>query len=91
MTHYAHALLDSTAPGSAALEPRWKADGQSRIGFAWFTDQIDGSEVTWHNGTTGGFSSMVALDRRRAAAVIVLANTAVAVDTVALRLLLADL
>ncbi len=91
MTHYVHALLDSTAPGLAALEPRWKTHGQSRIGYAWFTDQIDGSEVTWHNGTTGGFSSMLALDRKRAAAVIVLANTAVAVDTVALRLLLEDL
>jgi CubicO group peptidase (beta-lactamase class C family) len=88
MARYAQELLDGTAPGLAALTPRWDADGQSRVGYAWFTDRIDGIDVTWHNGATGGFSSMLALDRTRAAAVIVLANTAVALDDIAIPLLL---
>lgn len=88
MARYAQALLDGTTPGLAALEPRWNADGQSRVGYAWFTDRIDGVDITWHNGATGGFSSMLALDRDHSSAVVVLANTAVAVDDIAMRLLL---
>lgn len=90
MARYAQALLDDTAPGCAALTPRWDADGQSKVGYAWFTDRIDGVDITWHNGATGGFASMVALDRTAAAAVVVLANTAVALDGIAISLLLDD-
>jgi CubicO group peptidase (beta-lactamase class C family) len=88
MAHYAQGLLSGTAPGLAALEPRWDAGRRSRVGYAWFTDRIDGVDITWHNGATGGFSSMLALDRNRSSAVIVLANIAVALDDIALRLLL---
>ncbi|MEH3139834.1 MAG: serine hydrolase [Mycobacterium kyogaense] len=88
MARFAQALLDGSVRGLAALTPRWDADGQSRVGYAWFTDRIDGSDITWHNGATGGFASMLTLDRTRAAAVIVLANTAVALDDIAISLLL---
>jgi CubicO group peptidase (beta-lactamase class C family) len=87
MARYAQALLDGTAPGLAALEARWNADGR-RVGYAWFTDRIDGVDITWHNGATGGFSSLLALDRDHSSAVVVLANTAVALDDIAIRLLL---
>lgn len=88
IARYARALLDRTAPGMAALEARWAADNLSRVGYAWFTDRVAAMDVTWHNGSTGGFSSMLALDRERAAGVIVLANTSVAVDDLAFQLLL---
>jgi CubicO group peptidase (beta-lactamase class C family) len=88
MARYAHALLDRTALGLAALEPRWDADGRSRVGYGWFTDRIDGVDITWHNGATGGFSSMLALDSNQHSAVIVLANTAVPLDDIAISLLL---
>jgi len=88
MTRYAQALLDRTALGLAALEPRWDADGHSRVGYGWFTDRIDGVDITWHNGATGGFSSMLALDCNHSSAVIVLANTAVPLDDIAISLLL---
>lgn len=87
MARYAQALLDGTAPGLAALTPRWITDGPSRVGYAWFTDRIREADVTWHNGATGGFASMLALDWTHAVAVIVLANTAVAVDNIAMALL----
>ncbi|GAS95013.1 beta-lactamase, precursor [Mycolicibacterium canariasense] len=87
MAIYAQALLDGDAPGLTALEPRWDAGNGSRVGYAWFTDRVDDVDIAWHNGATGGFSSMLALDRRGGAAVVILANTAVAVDEIALRLL----
>ncbi|MCV7420056.1 beta-lactamase family protein [Mycobacterium yunnanensis] len=88
MARYAAALLDGAAPGVDALEPRWDAGDGRRVGYAWFVDRIDGATVTWHNGTTGGFSSMIALDRDRAAAVVILANTVAMLDEIAIRLLL---
>jgi CubicO group peptidase (beta-lactamase class C family) len=92
MTRYAAALLDREFPLAWALDPRWDADedGQAagQVGYAWFTDRVDGREITWHNGGTGGFASMLALDRTRARAVLVVVNTAVAVDEIAFRLLL---
>lgn len=88
MTRYAQALLDRSAPGLSALEPRWDAGNGRRVGYAWLTDRIDGTHVTWHNGATGGFSSMLALDPRHAAAVVILANTVAALDEIAMNVLL---
>ncbi|MHA3024298.1 serine hydrolase domain-containing protein [Mycobacterium sp. BMJ-28] len=90
MARYAQALLDREVPGLEALTPRWRADNESRVGYAWFTDRVADVDITWHNGATGGFASMLALDMSNAAAVVVLANAAVAVavDDIAVRLLL---
>ncbi|MFL1426887.1 MULTISPECIES: serine hydrolase domain-containing protein [unclassified Nocardiopsis] len=86
MERFARALLDGTAPGTAALEPRWP-DGEDRIGYAWMTTDVDGTEVTWHNGGTGGFTTMLALDREADRAVVVLSNTTAAVEERAVELL----
>jgi CubicO group peptidase (beta-lactamase class C family) len=86
MERFARALLDGTAPGAAAMEPRWP-DGEDRIGYAWMTTDVDGTEVTWHNGGTGGFTSMLALEREADRAVIVLSNTTAAVEGRAVELL----
>lgn len=77
MVRYAQALLNSTAPGMDALTPRWTAYGEYRdIGYAWITEERDGQTLTWHTGETGGFASMLVLDRANHRAVIMLANTA---------------
>ena len=86
MERFARALLDGTAPGMAALAPRWQ-DGEDRIGYAWVATDVDGTEVTWHNGGTGGFTSVLALDREADRAVIVLSNTTAGVDEQAFELL----
>lgn len=88
MTRYAAALLDREFPLAWALDPRWDAEEGSQVGYAWMTDRVDGRDITWHNGGTGGFASMLALDRTRARAVLVVVNTAVAVDEIAIRVLL---
>jgi CubicO group peptidase (beta-lactamase class C family) len=76
MVRYARALLDGTAPGLDALTPRWRAFvDRQKIGYAWVTEERDGRVLTWHTGATGGFSSMLVLDRANHRAVIILANT----------------
>ena len=57
------ALLDGSAPGVAALDPVARFSGSLRIGAAWLTLERRGTLLTWHNGGTGGFRSVVALDR----------------------------
>lgn len=88
LARYAQALLDSRAPGMNALDPRWEADNGSRVGYGWCTDHADDAAVTWDNGGTGGFSSMLALDRDHTSAVLVLADTAVPVEDIAVDLLI---
>ncbi|MGO1384720.1 MAG: serine hydrolase domain-containing protein [Arachnia sp.] len=86
MALYAGALLEGSAPGSAALVPRFDAspEGMERIGYAWFTEQLEGREITWHNGGTGGYSSFLALDMQRKTAIVILGGTAGGVDDAAL-------
>ena len=76
MVRYARALLARTAPGLDALTPRWAAfGGRQKIGYGWVTEERDGKVVTWHTGETGGFASMLVLDRANDRAVVILANT----------------
>ena len=88
MVRYAQALLDGSAPGMAALTPRWDAGNGSRVGYAWYTAAVAGRTVTSHGGATGGFCSAIALDRANQRAVIILSNTKVPVEEAALTLLI---
>ncbi|WP_219948133.1 serine hydrolase [Salinibacterium sp. M195] len=83
MMRYVQAQLENSAPGVSATAPQVAVRGQGEIGYAWITRQ-DG--LTWHNGMTGGFASFVGFDRSRSRAVVVLSNTAVSVDRLALSL-----
>lgn len=80
LARFAEALLAGTAPGMAAVEPSFDITtgtltGQ-RMGLAWVVSPADGHEVVWHNGMTGGMASMLAVDRERQAATIVLTDRA---------------
>jgi hypothetical protein len=85
MTRFASAVLAGKAPGMAALESKAQADN-GEIGYAWQTSDFDGREITWHNGGTAGMRTMLALDRQRQQAVVILGNTDRAVDGVGLTL-----
>ncbi len=74
------AMLAGTAPGADAATPRFPAGPDQWIGYGWFTDRVDGREVTWHNGGTGGFSAWVGFDRGAGRGVVVLGNTDQEVD-----------
>lgn len=97
MVRYVQALLDGTAPGIDALTPRWEADldafapnwesNEHQVGYAWFTEEVEGQTVTWHDGGTGGFASIIILDRTNHRAVIILSNTNASVNGAAMTLL----
>lgn len=75
------AMLAGTAPGADAATPRFPAGTDQWIGYGWFTDRVDGQEVTWHNGATSGFSAWVGFDRTAGRGVVVLGNTDRQVDS----------
>ncbi|MDM7989610.1 serine hydrolase domain-containing protein [Arthrobacter sp. zg-Y877] len=90
MSLYLEGLLAETAPGSAALDPRWDTDDDGeQVGLAWFTSlsPSSGQATTWHNGQTGGFAAMAAMDREAGRAVLVLSNVAAGQEEAALALL----
>ncbi|WP_371030007.1 serine hydrolase domain-containing protein [Pseudoclavibacter sp. JSM 162008] len=90
---WASANLDGTAPGVASLEPTAQFAEGSEIGWIWQTTQVtnptatSNPSLTWHSGGTGGFASVVMLDREADRAVVVLGNTQQIVDPIAVSLL----
>lgn len=85
---YAKAILDGTAPGLDALDPRWDTAGLGtpmKIGLAWVVLPQRG--WAWHNGGTGGFRTMLVIDRAHHDAVLLLGNTAQDVTGAGLKML----
>jgi len=82
---YARAVVEKQAPGLPALEPRADAD-VGRIGLAWITSKVSEQTLTWHNGSTGGNRSMLAMDRATGQAVVVLNSSTRSVDDSGLQL-----
>lgn len=87
MSRFARATLDGRAPGMAALEPVAPFGRGARIGAAWMTVDLRGTQLTWHNGGTGGFRSLIALDREAATGVVVLRARSVSADGIGFRLI----
>lgn len=91
---YARAILDGRIPGADALTPRWDAEvgglPPMRIGLAWITLDAGGHPWAWHNGGTGGFRTILLLDRDAHRAAIMLSNTAQDPTFAAFRLLGSD-
>ena len=85
MMKYARAVMERRAPGLAALDPVADAD-HGRVGLAWMTIEGSGRTLTWHNGNSGGYRSMLALDRSTGQAVLVLNSSARSVDDPGLQL-----
>jgi CubicO group peptidase (beta-lactamase class C family) len=73
-------LAPETTPLAAALEaaqrPRLRSRSDALIGLAW-QHTLDGqAPLLWHNGGTGGFSSIIVIDRANGNAVAAVATTA---------------
>jgi D-alanyl-D-alanine-carboxypeptidase/D-alanyl-D-alanine-endopeptidase len=47
-----------------------------QIGLAWHLTRRGDREIVWHNGMTGGYSAMIALDPARSLGIAALANNA---------------
>ncbi|GAB2582049.1 hypothetical protein GCM10027168_13480 [Streptomyces capparidis] len=80
MARFTAALLDGSAPGTAALDPVARFGAGARIGAAWITIQAKDRPITWHNGGTGGFRSWLGLDRDSGTGVVLLSATSASVD-----------
>ncbi|RAO62921.1 serine hydrolase domain-containing protein [Micromonospora saelicesensis] len=87
LARLAAATLAGTAPGADAATARFREDGDTRIGYGWFTTRHGDREVVWHNGATSGFRSYVGFERATGRAVVVLGNTDKGVEPIGLRLL----
>lgn len=77
MAKYAYSVARNQAPGISSTTARWSAAPGQQVGYNWF---IDSKGRVWHNGKTGGFASMLKIDRASGRAIVVLSNTAVVVD-----------
>jgi hypothetical protein len=91
MARLAAALLDGSAPGVAAIEPTTDFVRGARIGAEWITLDLKRPrthrQVTFHDGGTGGFRSVLGIDLAAKSGVIVLTATARSVTSPGLRLL----
>jgi D-alanyl-D-alanine-carboxypeptidase/D-alanyl-D-alanine-endopeptidase len=77
---------------SAAMEleqtPRHEAGSPTmKIGLAWHISTKYDAELTWHNGGTGGYHSFVGFNKKTRRCVVVLANSANAIDDIGFHLL----
>jgi CubicO group peptidase (beta-lactamase class C family) len=66
------AVIDGSAPGADAATPTRRIGDDRQIGLGWFTSEVDGRAITWHNGATGGFHSWIGFDRETLRGVVVL-------------------
>lgn len=93
MANYAKQLLLGTAPGMDALNPKSVVSGNVSTGWTWGIHNGDlaaGRTYIAKNGGTGGFTSIILLDRERGTAAVILSDTAVIVDNEGISLMNTD-
>lgn len=57
------------------------------IGLGWHILKKFDTEIVWHNGGTGGYRSFIGFDKKQRKGVVVLSNSANAIDDIGLHLL----
>lgn len=89
MTRWLQANMAQRAPLDARLHTARENSGGRNHGIAlgWHVDGEGERRVVWHNGRTGGSSSVMAFAPARGIGVVVLGNSAASVDALGLRLL----
>src|SRR5689334_21447779 len=69
-----------------AIDPQRASFGHNSIGLAWNVHEGKSARVVWHNGGTGGFTSMIAANRAAKKAAVVLVDAASPFEDLALHL-----
>ena len=69
-----------------ALLPMRPAGPKNSTGYAWLTYDRGDAPIYWHNGGTGGFSSMIAVNPKTRTAAVVLVDSNSSFDDLALHL-----
>lgn len=71
-----------------ARDPRKDFTGDARIGLGWITVESEqGSDLTWHNGGTGGYRSFIGVVPAAKVGLVVLTNANTNPDPIAMRTL----
>ena len=65
--------------------PAGRAD--MSIGMNWIIRRLDGQEVVWHNGGTGGYRTWLGFDKKKGLAAVVLTNSSHGADDLGFELL----
>jgi serine-type D-Ala-D-Ala carboxypeptidase/endopeptidase len=91
MLTYAAANLDADhgvlhEQMALARSPRRDFD-QQQIGLNWLIGTPGQDEITWHSGTTAGFSSFIGLNEASRTAVVILNNSRASVEDIGIHLL----
>lgn len=91
MTRLTGVLLAGKAPGVSSMVPVAEMSERLHVGLFWMTSpiEIDDEEYAmhWHNGGTGGFSSMLAVIPALGRGVVAMANASGGIDPIALDVL----
>ena len=79
------------APAMAVMLKVWRPTGMPglEVALGWHVRTIEGKEIVWHNGGTGGFRSFMGFDPSARTGVVALSNTftTTGVDDMAMHLL----
>ena len=92
MLRFTDAVRDTTRGPLAkaiafAIAPRRKYNATDSVGLAWHHAHVDGVDVVWHNGGTGGYSSFLGVAIATGRVIVVLTNANVSMDGIAISLL----
>ena len=85
MLKFARANLDSSGARLPRLMRQTHVVRRSigkdmSIGMNWITRSMNGREVVWHNGGTGGYRTWIGFDTKARIAAIVLGNSGIGND-----------
>ncbi len=69
---------------------RFSDDQGNRIGLAWFHNAVGSSDMVWHNGQVGGFTSFAGINPDKKTGVIILSNSEYGITRLGFHLLAAD-
>jgi CubicO group peptidase (beta-lactamase class C family) len=69
-----------------ATKPQRPSGGRNSTGLGWVVHERPDVTVVWHNGGTGGFRSMIAVNRQAGKAAVVLVDSAQSFDDLGLHL-----
>lgn len=58
-----------------------------KVGLAWHILDLNGTEIVWHNGGTGGYHSFIGFVKKKGIGVVVLSNSANDIDDIGIHLL----
>ena len=71
-------LIDTPLAAAIKMSHKFQhkaGENGSYIGLAWLTQDMDGKNITWHNGGTGGFRTFLGFNSDNKRGAIVLANS----------------